>query len=140
MEHKDFYGDIKHLHERVVDEIATIMRAGRKKTVDLLGSQAPHAYVVGVPDFDCDMDYMEAQVSRVYLNGGELELDVIWRIDSEDYLALNPNDSGDIGELYQVIKAADFTRLVPCAGIDTVYQAVWEYLENGYTGDMDEEG
>lgn len=136
-ERKDYYESVKQLHCQVVDDIAAMMKAYGKDTVDLLGSQAPHAFVVGVPDFDCDLDYMEAEVSRVYLRGHEVELDVIWTIDTEEYLAQNPNDNGDIGDLYQVIGAKDFSKLVPCAGIDTVYQAVWEYLTYGYKGDAD---
>lgn len=139
MKRKDFFESFKRMHSQVVDEIATMMKAHGKTVVDLMGSRAPHAFIVGVPDFDCDLDYMEAEVYKVYLKDDEVELDINWDIDSEDYLAHNPNDNDDIGALYQVVKAKDFEKLLPCAGIDTVYLSVWEYLEYGYSGDCETE-
>ena len=56
-----------------------------------------------------------------------------------DYLEQYPNENGDIGDLYVVVDATDFEKLIPCAGIETVYQAVWDYLYYGYTGDDDED-
>jgi hypothetical protein len=73
----------------------------------------------------------------VQLIDGHLEFDVNWGIDSDEYLEVCPNENDDIGELYAVVEADDFTKLIPCAGIDSVYEAVWEYLEYGYVGDED---
>ena len=110
-----------------------------KRVVDLAGSQASHAYIIGVPDFNWDIDYVEAEVLKVILEDNQVKLDINWDIDSEDYLDVCPNTNDDIGDLYVVVNADDFERLVPCAGIDSVYEAVWEYLEYGYKGDEDED-
>ncbi len=139
MEKKNFYGDIKHLHKNVVAEIFALMVEYGKAVVDLAGSQAPHAFVVGIPDFDADMDYMEAEVLAVILEDGKIKLDINWDMDSEDYLDQYPNENDDIGDLYTVVEANDFERIVPCAGINSVYEAVYEYLTQGYKGDNDED-
>ena len=139
MDKKNFYGEIKNLHKQIVAEILALMVEHKKAVVDLAGSQAPHAFIIGVPDFDADMDYMEAEVLKVILEDGKVKFDINWDMDSEDYLDKYPNENGDIGDLYQVIDATDFEKLIPCAGIETVYQAVWDYLYYGYTGDEDED-
>ena len=139
MDKKNFYGEIKNLHKQIVAEILALMVEHKKAVVDLAGSQAPHAFIIGVPDFDADMDYMEAEVLKVILENGKVKFDINWDMDSEDYLDKYPNENGDIGDLYQVIDATDFEKLIPCAGIETVYQAVWDYLYYGYTGDEDED-
>jgi hypothetical protein len=135
---KDFYEDIKFLHKNIVAEIFALMVDHNKKVVDLAGSQAPHAYIIGVPQFDWDIDYVEAEVLKVSIGDNGIEFDINWNVDTEEYLAQNPNDDDDIGDLYQVVEASDFTRVLPCAGIDSVYDAVYEYLTNDYTGDTDE--
>lgn len=139
MDKKNFYGDIKNLHKQVVAEIKKIMLEKKKAVIDLAGSQAPHAFIIGVPDFNWDIDYVEAEVLKVILEDNQVKLDINWDIDSEDYLDVCPNTNDDIGDLYAVVNADDFERLVPCAGIDSIYQAVWEYLEYGYKGDEDED-
>ena len=139
MDKKNFYGETKNLHKQIVAEILALMVEHKKAVVDLAGSQAPHAFIIGVPDFDADMDYMEAEVLKVILENGKVKFDINWDMDSEDYLDKYPNENGDIGDLYQVIDATDFEKLIPCAGIETVYQAVWDYLYYGYTGDEDED-
>ena len=139
MEHKDFYGDIKFLHKNIVAEIFALMVENDKEVIDLAGSPAPHAYIIGVPDFDWDIDYIEAEVLKVIIEDGHIEFDVNWNIDTEEYLAQNPNENDDIGDLYQSIPANDFERIVPCAGLSSVYEAVYEYLTNGYKGDEDED-
>jgi len=139
MDKKNFYGDIKNLHKQVVAEIKKIMLDKNKRVADLAGSQAPHAFIIGVPDFNWDIDYMEAEVLKVILEDNQVKLDINWDIDSEDYLDVCPNTNDDIGDLYAVVNADDFERLVPCAGIDSVYEAVWEYLEYGYKGDENED-
>lgn len=139
MDKKNFYGDIKNLHKQVVAEIKKIMLEKNKRVVDLAGSEAPHAFIIGVPDFDDDIDYMEAEVLKVILEDNQTKFEINWDMDSEDYLEKHPNENGDIGDLYVVVNADDFERLVPCAGIDSVYEAVWEYLEYGYEGDEDED-
>jgi hypothetical protein len=138
MEKKNFYGDIKFLHKNIVAEIFSLMVENGKEVIDLAGSPAPHAYIIGVPDFDWDIDYIEGEVLKVIIEDGHIEFDVNWNIDTEEYLAQNPNENDDIGDLYQSIPANDFERIVPCAGLSSVYEAVYEYLENGYEGDEDE--
>jgi hypothetical protein len=129
MEHKNFYPEIKDLHKQIVAEIVALMVEHGVNEVDLLGSSADHAFIIGVPDFDWDCDYMEAEVSKVYYEDSQIKLDVIWDIDTEDYLAHNPNENDDIGDIYSVVEANDFQKVVPCAGIDGVYEAVWQILE-----------
>jgi hypothetical protein len=129
MEHKNFYPEIKDLHKQIVAEIVALMVEHGVNEVDLLGSSADHAFIIGVPDFDWDCDYMEAEVSKVYYEDGQIKLDVIWDIDTDDYLERNPNENDDIGDIYSVVEANDFQKVVPCAGIDGVYQAVWQVLE-----------
>ena len=138
MEYKDFYSDIKRVHRQVVEEIKNLMIEKNKAVIDLAGSEAPHAFIMGVPDFNADVDYMEAEVLKVILEDGKVKFDINWGMDSEDYLEQYPNENGDIGDLYVVVDATDFEKLIPCAGIETVYQAVWDYLYYGYTGDDDE--
>ena len=75
----------------------------------------------------------------VILEDDKVKLDINWDIDSEEYLEQHPNENDDIGDLYAVIDALDYEKIIPCAGIDTVYNAVWEYLEYGYKGDNDED-
>jgi hypothetical protein len=138
MDKKNFYGDIKTLHKQVVAEIKALMVEYGKAVVDLAGSPAPHAFIIGVPDFDWDMDYIEAEVLSVILEDDKIKLDINWGIDSEGYLEENPNDNDDIGDLYSVVEANDFEKIIPCAGISSVYESVWEYLTYGYKGDNDE--
>jgi hypothetical protein len=138
MNKKNFYGDIKTLHKQVVAEIKALMVEYGKAVVDLAGSPAPHAFIIGVPDFDWDMDYIEAEVLSVIFEDDKIKLNINWDIDSDDYLKENPNDNDDIGDLYSVVEANDFEKLIPCAGINSVYEAVWEYLTYGYKGDNDE--
>lgn len=139
MEQKNFYGQVKNLHNKIVAEIKQMMIDHNKAVVDLAGSQAPHAFIVGVPDFDADMDYVEAEVMAVILEDDQIKLDINWNLDSEEYLEDHPNENDDISDLYAVVNADDFERLLPCAGISSVYEAVWEYLEYGYKGDNDED-
>ena len=140
MEQKNFYGQVKNLHNQIVAEISSIMVEKNKAVVDLAGSEeAPHAYILGVPDFDWCVDYVEAEVLKVIMEDGKIKFDINWNIDSDEYLNECPNKNGDIGDLYSVVDANDFERIVPCAGICGVYDAVWEYLERGYKGDNDED-
>lgn len=139
MEQKNFYGEIKHLHKNIVAEIFALMVENNKAVIDLAGSEAPHAFIIGVPDFDWDMDYVEAEVMSVILEDDKIKFDINWDIDSDEYLDEHPNENDDIGDLYAVVEANDFGKLLPCAGISSVYGAVWEYLEYGYKGDNDED-
>ncbi len=127
MEHKDFYGDVKRLHMAVVSETVALMAAHGADEVDLLGSSADHAFVIGVPDFDCDADYMSAEVSKVYCEDGRLVFDIIWDVDTAELA--ERNEDGDIGDAYTDVRADDFGRIIPCAGIETVYESVWQVLE-----------
>ena len=139
MEKKNFYNETKNLHKQIVAEILALMVEHKKAVVDLAGSQAPHAFIIGVPDFDWDVDYMEAEVLEVILEDGKIKFDINWNIDSDEYLEQFPNENDDIGDLYTDVDANDFERLIPCAGLSSVYEAVWEYLSYGYTGDKDED-
>ncbi len=127
MEKQDFYTEIKALHEKIVQDIVNMMLEHGVDEVDLAGSSADHAYIIGVPDFDWDVDYMEAEVLKVYLENGKLVLDVNWDIDSEVLAAQNEN--GDIGAAYTDIKATDYEKIKPCAGIEIVYESVYQVLE-----------
>jgi hypothetical protein len=139
MERKDFYAQTKNLHNEIVADIKQMMIDHNKAVVDLAGSPAPHAFIVGVPDFDWDMDYIEAEVLKVILEDGKIKFDINWNIDSNEYLDAHPNENGDISDLYSIVEANDFKKLLPCAGISGVYDSVWEYLEYGYKGDDDED-
>ena len=70
---------------------------------------------------------MEAEVSKVYYEDGQLVLDVCWDIDTDELAEQNEN--GDIGDAYTDVKANGFTRIKPCAGIETVYESVYQVLE-----------
>lgn len=125
MEKKNFLPEIKDLHKQVVAEIIALMVEHDVTEVDLLGSNCPHAFVVGCPEGSEDIMVME--VNRVYYEDCQLVLDVILDVDTEELAAQNEN--GDIGDAYQCFKANDFTRFVPCGGISDVYDSVYECLE-----------
>jgi hypothetical protein len=112
MERKDFYGDIKRLHNSIVDEIYNLMIDNNKEVIDLAGSEAPHAFIVGVPDFNADVDYMEAEVLKVILEEDTIKFDINWDMDGEEYLEKYPNENGDIGDLYSIVEAKDFEKLI----------------------------
>jgi hypothetical protein len=139
MRRKDYYSKIKNLHKQVIEDIKSLMLEKGKAVIDLAGSEAPYAFIIGVPDFNADVDYMEAEVLKVILEDGKVKFDINWDMDAEEYLEKYPNENGDIGDLYQVVDADDFTKLIPCAAIDSVYDAVYEYLKCGYVGDDDED-
>ena len=139
MRRKDYYSKIRNLHKQVIEDIKSLMLEKGKAVIDLAGSEAPYAYIIGVPNFNCDEDYMEAEVLKVVLENGKVTFDINWGMDSDEYLEEHPNENGDIGDLYSVVDADDFTKLIPCAGIDSVYDAVYEYLKYGYVGDDDED-
>ena len=139
MEKKNYYDEVKHLHKCIVADIFGLMVENGKKVIDLAGSPAPHAFIIGVPDFDWDVDYMEAEVLKVILEDGQVKFDINWNIDSDEYLEQCPNENDDIGDLYTDVDANDFERLIPCAGLSSVYEAVWEYLTYDYKGDNDED-
>ena len=139
MEKKNYYDEVKHLHKCIVADIFALMVENNKEVIDLAGSPAPHAYIIGVPDFDWDIDYIEGEVLKVIIEDGHIEFDINWNIDSDEYLEQYPNENDDIDELYTDVDANDFERLIPCAGLSSVYEAVWEYLSYGYTGDKDED-
>lgn len=124
-EKQDFYGDIKHLHKVIVAEIVALMVEHEVyDEIDLLGSNADHAYVCGYPGDGSDV--MEMEVSKVYLQEGTIWLDVILDIDTEELA--EQNEDGDIGDAYQCWKAVDFDHFKPCCGIEMVYESVWQVL------------
>jgi hypothetical protein len=139
MEKKNFYFQVKTLHNEIVAEIKKVMLEHNKAVVDLAGSPAPHAFVIGSPAFDPELGSMDAEVLKVILEDGKIKFDINWDMDSDYYLEQYPNWNEDIGDLYEVVDADDFDKLVPCAGISSVYESVWEYLTYGYKGDNDED-
>lgn len=125
MEKKNFYQDIKALHEKIVMDIKRLMLSHETAVIDLLGSNADHAYICGYPGDGADV--MEMEVGKVYLVNGELMLDVILDVDTEELAA--QNEHGDISDAYQCWNANDFSHFKPCAGIELVYECVWQVLE-----------
>ena len=139
MRRKDYYSKIRNLHKQVIEDIKSLMLEKGKAVIDLAGSEAPHAVVVGVPDFDPEIGSMDAEVLKVILEDDKVKFDINWDMDSDYYLEQYPNWNEDIGDLYQVVDADDFEKLIPCAAIDSVYDAVYEYLKYGYVGDDDKD-
>jgi len=139
MRRKDYYSKVRNLHKQVIEDIKNLMLEKGKAVIDLAGSEAPYAFIIGVPDFNADVDYMEAEVLKVILEDDKVKFDINWDMDAEEYLEKHPNENGDIGDLYSVVDADDFGLLIPCAAIDSVYDAVYEYLKYGYVGDDDED-
>lgn len=127
MEKKDFYTEIKALHEKIVMDIKRLMIAHETAVIDLLGSNADHAYICGYPGDGADVQEME--VSKVYLKDGTIWLDVILDVDTDELAT--QNEHGDIGDAYQCWKAVDFDHFKPCCGIELVYECVWQVLEQG---------
>ncbi len=124
MEYRDFYKDIKALHKQIVQAIKDLMTEHGAESVDLLGSDADHAYVSGYPGDGADV--MSMEVSAVYLKDGKLMLDVILDVDTEELAETNEN--GDIGDAYPCYSADDFTHIIACAGIELVYESVYQVL------------
>ena len=139
MDKKNFNFQVKTLHNEIVAEIKKVMLEHNKAVVDLAGSPAPHAFIVGVPAFDPEISCMYAEVLEVILEDDKVKLDINWDMDSDYYLEHYPNWNEDISDLYEVVNADDFEMLLPCAGISGVYDSVCEYLEYGYKGDNDED-
>lgn len=127
MEHKEYYIEIKRLHNKIVADIVNMMLEHNITEVDLLGSSADHAMVTGYPSDGAGA--MTLEVSKVYLKDDTIELDVILDVDTEELAASNPN--GDISDAYRVYRADDFYHIIPCAGIEQVYESVWQVLECG---------
>lgn len=133
---KNYTQIIRNLHKEITAKIAEMMNNANVTEVDLLGSDADHAFVIG---FYND-DVVEMEVSRVYLNDGLLELDIIYLFpDDEDY---------EVSEKYNVIAANDFTNIIPCAGISDVLDSVRQVLNKSaedkyvllYDGEEDSNG
>jgi len=120
MEHINFNQRLKMLNGEIIKAIIDLMKAHDVTEVDLLGSNAPHAFVSG---YYGGYDTTEMEVSKVYLSGDKLELDVI--LDSDD------DEQEDISDLYQVFDAADTAHIIPCSGISDVYETIYEILEYG---------
>ena len=125
--YEKYYGKIKDLHQEIVTSIVLLMLKHGVESVDLLGSDARHAMVTGYPSEGAGA--MTLEVNRVSLKNGELMMDVVLDVDTEELAAQNPN--GDISDAYQAYAAMDFSHIIPCAGIDQVYDAVYEVLECG---------
>ena len=126
---KNYCKKIKDSHKTIVAKIADLMRKHNVSEVDLMGSDADYAFILGVPDFDWDNDHIEADVCKVILEDGKVKLEINWDIDTEEYLAEYGDENGDIGALYPIIDANDFERVVPCVGIKDVYDSVLQVLE-----------
>lgn len=137
MEKKNYSSKIKELHHQAIEDIKAMMKEYGKAVADLAGSSAPHAYVIGSPKFDPEIGCLYAEVMGVIFEDGVIKFDINWDMDSDDYLEKYPNWNDDISDLYAVVDANDLDTLVPCAGLDSVYEAVYEYLTCGYKGDND---
>lgn len=127
MMYERYYGEIKNLHQRIVNDIVSLMNEHHVDTVDLLGSDARHAMVTGYPSDG--MGAMTLEVNQVVIKNGTLMLDVILDVDTDELAEQSPD--GDIGDAYQLYAATDYYHIIPCAGIDQVYDAVYEVLEYG---------
>ena len=124
MEHKEYYQSIKNLHNEIVAEIVKLMAEHHVAEVDLLDSNADHAYVTGYPSDGAGA--MTLEVNKVYLKDDTIELDVILDVDTEELAESNPN--GDISDAFRVYRADDFYHIIPCAGIEQVYESVYQVL------------
>ena len=136
MEFKNYAQIIRNLHKEITAKIAEVMNNANVTEVDLLGSDADHAFVVGY----YNDDVVEMEVSRVYLNDGLLELDVIY--------AFPEDEEHDVADEYNVIGANDFTKIIPCTGISDVLDSVCQVLNKSaedryvllYDGEEDSNG
>ena len=130
MEHKNFFANYKYLHEQVVEEIKSLMREHNTTEVDLLGSNCDHAQITGMPvDFMNTDEPMSMEVSKVYLDGDKLLLDVILDIDTDELADISPN--GDIGDAYRVYNAEDYMYISCDGSIESVYEAIYQVLVYG---------
>lgn len=130
MEHKNFFANYKNLHEQVVEEIKSLMREHNTTEVDLLGNDCDHAQITGMPvDFMDTDEPMSMEVSKVYLDGDKLLLDVILDIDTDELADTNKN--GDIGDAYRVYNAEDYMYISSDGSIVSVYEAIYQVLEHG---------
>lgn len=123
---KNFTKEVELLHNNIVAEIISIMAKHNVQEVDLLGNDCDHAQLLGFPDTE---EPMLLEVNKVYCEGNQLKLDVILDVDTSELSASNEN--GDIGEAYKVYSANDFTHILACGGIASVYDAVYQVLELG---------
>jgi hypothetical protein len=121
MTKKDFYADIKALHQTIVQEIMNLMNAHGVTEVDFMGSDADGGYVYCYPSDDVDAESMA--VMSVSLKDGHLYLDLM-----RDELVLLGIDTN---EAYPTYRADDTCRVKACAGIELVYDSVWQILEQG---------
>ena len=115
MKYENFRQDLLDLHTKMVKAIADLMKEHNVTEVDLLGSDASHAFVAG---FEAD-DVVELEVNKVYLNDkGEVILDVIKETEKED----EPDE-------YFMLPAMDYAHIMMCGGMHWVYESVREALE-----------
>ncbi|MCR5066335.1 MAG: hypothetical protein K6A67_11305 [Bacteroidales bacterium] len=127
MNKKDFYADIKALHQTIVQEIMNLMNAHGVTEVDFMGSDADGGYVYCYPSDDVDAESMA--VMSVSIKDGHLYLDLCRDIDTEELASHNEN--GDTNEAFPTYRADDTFRVKACAGIELVYDSVWQILEQG---------
>ena len=112
MNYIDFYMKKKQLHREICEAIRDLMTAYDVKEVDLLGSNADHAFFSIEPDGSDSLQ--EIEVNRVYLDkDNEVLVDSpdLYLADKDFYLQHNHN-------------------VVPCS-IDTIYESVYQVLEQG---------
>lgn len=121
MNKKDFYADIKSLHHTIVQEIFNLMNAHGVTWVDIRNSNADGAYVYCYPSDDVDAESME--VTSVSIRYGHL------------YLLLQRDKLMSLGvpgtATFPIYRADDTMRVKACAGIELVYDSVWQILEQG---------
>ncbi len=83
MMYERYYGEIKNLHQRIVNDIVSLMKKHDVDCVDLLESDARHAMVTGYPSDG--MGAMTLEVNQVILeDDGTLMLDVILDVDTDE--------------------------------------------------------
>ena len=127
MKKKDFYADIKSLHNKIVQEIIALMNAHNVTAVNIADSSADGAYIYGYPSDNVDAESME--VIGVHIKDGELYLDLCRDVDTEELAS--HNEHGDISEAYPTYRANDNLRVKTCCGIELVYESLWQILEQG---------
>ena len=124
---KDFYQVIKTLHQAIVQEITTLMTVHNVTEISITDTNADAAFVYCYYADDVDAESME--VIGVHIKDGELYLDLCRDIDTEELAS--HNEHGDISEAYPTYRANDNLRVKACAGIESVYESLWQILEQG---------
>ena len=112
MNHIDFYMRKKRLHNEICDGIRDLITGHDVREVDLLGSNADHAFFSVEPEGGDSLQ--EIEVSRVYLDDDNEVL-----VDSQDlYLA---------DKMFYL----QHNHYIVLCSIDSIYESVYQVLEQG---------